>query len=320
MAAANLTEFVTASARNWSKGMADNVTKHNALLRYLQNGRIVTANGGRVIDEAIIYPTNPNTSIKWYSGYDTFSPPTTSEVLDAAEFQWKQLGAFIAISGLEKLQNSGEGRRYDLARARLEQVQALLSNTLGAAIYNDGTVSNQIGGLQQLVADDPTAAGVVGGINQQTYSFWRNQTQGAMNVVLTSATIKAAMNALYLKCLRGQDKPTVILADNYLYSTYWASLQEQARFTDAKTADAGFDNLKYKSAQVLYDYQAPAGHMYYLNLSSLFFKKAPGELLEVGSARTIQNADYDVIPIFMAGNLTVNNRSLNGVLLSDPTP
>jgi hypothetical protein len=40
----------------------------------------------------------------------------------------------------------------------------------------------------------------------------------------------------------------------------------------------------------------------------------------VGAARTIQNADYDVIPIFMAGNLTVNNRSLNGVLLSDPTP
>jgi hypothetical protein len=320
MAAANLTEFVTASARNWSKGMADNVTQHNALLMYLKNGRIRTANGGRTIDEAIIYPTNPNTSIKWYTGYDTFSPPVTSEVLDAAEFQWKQLGAFIAISGLEKLQNSGEGRRYDLAKARLEQVQALLSNTLGAAIYNAGTVNNQIGGLQQLVADDPTAAGTVGGINQQTYTFWRNQTQGSMSVVLTDSTVKAAMNALYLKCLRGQDKPTVILADNYLYSTYWASLQEQARFTDSKVADAGFDNLKYKSAAVLYDYQAPAGHMYMLNLTSLFFKKAPGELFEVGAARTIQNADYDVIPIFMAGNLTVNNRSLNGVLLSDPTP
>jgi hypothetical protein len=320
MAAANLTEFVTASARNWSKGMADNVTKHNALLRYLQNGRIVTANGGRVIDEAIIYPTNPNTSIKWYTGYDTFSPPVTSEVLDAAEFDWKQLGAFIAISGLEKLQNSGEGRRYDLAKARLEQVQALLNNTLGAAIYNAGTVSNQIGGLQQLVADDPTAAGVVGGINQQTYTFWRNQTQGSMSTQLTASTIKAAMNSLWLNCLRGQDKPSVILADNYTFSTYWAALQEQARFTDTDTADAGFANLAYMAARVLYDYQAPAGHMYYLNLSSLKFKKAPGELFEVGAARTIQNADYDVIPIFMAGNLTVNNRSLNGVLLSKITP
>lgn len=320
MAAANLTEFVTASARNWSKGMADNVTKHNALLRYLQNGRIVTANGGRVIDEAIIYPTNPNTSIKWYTGYDTFSPPVTSEVLDAAEFDWKQLGAFIAISGLEKLQNSGEGRRYDLAKARLEQVQALLNNTLGAAIYNAGTVSNQIGGLQQLVADDPTAAGVVGGINQQTYTFWRNQTQGSMSTQLTASTIKPAMNSLWLNCLRGQDKPSVILADNYTFSTYWAALQEQARFTDADTADAGFANLAYMAARVLYDYQAPSGHMYYLNLSSLKFKKAPGELFEVGAARTIQNADYDVIPIFMAGNLTVNNRSLNGVLLSKITP
>ena len=317
MPTANLTEFVTASARNWSKSMADNVTKHNALLSYLKdNGRIRTANGGRVIDESIIYPTNPNTSIKWYTGYDTFSPPVTSEVLDAAEFQWKQLGAFIAISGLEKIQNSGEGKRYDLTRARLEQVKALLNNEMGAAVYSNGTTSNVIGGLQLLVADDPTAAGTVGGINQQTFSFWRNQVVPASGTALDATTIKPAMNSLYLSCLRGQDKPTLTLADNYMYSTYWSALQEQARFTSSKLADAGFDNLKYKSTDVIYDFQAPANHMYMLNLSSLFMKKAPGELFEVGNARTIQNADYDVIPIFFAGAMTVNNRSLNGVLIS----
>lgn len=316
MAAANLTEFVTASARNWSKTMADNVTKHNALLTYLEDrGKIRTANGGRTIDEAIIYPTNPNTSIKWYTGYDTFSPPVTSEVLDAAEFQWKQLGAFIAISGLEKIQNSGEGKRYDYTRARLEQTEALLSNELGAALYSDGTTNNKIGGLQLLVADDPTAAGTVGGINQQTFSFWRNQYTPA-GTPLTKDTIKDAMNALWLKCLRGMDQPTLTLADSVMYQLYWSSLQEQARFTSSKLADAGFDNLKYKSTDVIYDYQCPAKHMYFLNMTSLFLKKAPGDLLDVGKARTIQNADYDIIPIFFAGNMTINNRSLNGVLIT----
>lgn len=316
MAAANLTEFVTASARNWSKTMADNVTKHNALLTYLQdNGRIRTANGGRTIDEAIIYPTNPNTSVKWYTGYETFTPPITSEVLDAAEFQWKQLGAFIAISGLEKIQNSGDGKRYDFTRARTEQVEALLQNELGAAVYSDGTTSNMIGGLRSIVADDPTAAGVVGGINQQTFVFWRNQFVPA-GAPLTTTTITPAMNGLYLSCLRGQDKPSLVLADNIMYSLYWGSLQQQARFTSSKLADAGFDNLKYKSSDVIYDFQAPAKHMYMLNLSSLFLKKSPGQLIEVGDSRTIQNADYDVIPFFFAGNMTVNNRSLNGVLIT----
>ena len=36
MAAADLTEFVTASARNWSRTFADNITKHNAMLNRLQ--------------------------------------------------------------------------------------------------------------------------------------------------------------------------------------------------------------------------------------------------------------------------------------------
>ena len=33
-----------------------------------------------------------------------------------------------------------------------------------------------------------------------------------------------------------------------------------------------------------------------------------------GDKRTIQNADYDVIPVWMMGNLVVNNRRRNGVL------
>lgn len=315
MAAANLTEFVTASARNWSKSMADNVTKNNALLTYLDTeGRIKTANGGRVIDEAIIYPTNPNTSSKWYTGYDTFNPPTTSEVLDASEWQWKQLGAFIAISGLEKIQNSGEGKRYDFTRARMEQTQALLNNTLAAAIYSNGSVSNQIGGLQLLVADDPTAAGTVGGIDQVAFTFWRNQYSAAASTDKTN--IQDRMNAMWLNCLRGTDAVNLIPVAYDLYAIYESSLQQQLRFTSSKEADAGFENLRYKAASVIPDYNCPAKHMYFINTKSLFLKKAPGDLIEMGSARTIQNADYDVIPFFFAGAMTVNNRSLNGVIIA----
>ena len=315
MAAANLTEFVTASARNWSKKMMDNVTTNNALLNYLDSeGRIKTANGGRVIDEAIIYPTNPNTSIKWYQGYDTFNPPTSSEVLDAAEFQWKQLGAFIAISGLEKIQNSGEGKRYDYTEARLMQVDALLRNTLSAAMYSDGSVSNQIGGLKLIIADDPTAAGTVGGINQQTFTFWRNQYSAAASTDINN--IQSRMNSMYLATLRGNDAINLVPCSYDMYTLYEGSLQQQLRFMSSKEADAGFENLRYKTASVIPDYNCPAKHMYFVNTKTLFVKKAPGDLLEVGSARTIQNADYDVIPIFFAGAITVNNRSLNGVIIA----
>lgn len=41
-----------------------------------------------------------NSSLKWYEGYDSFSPPTSSEVLDAAEYQWKQLSGFVSVEDL----------------------------------------------------------------------------------------------------------------------------------------------------------------------------------------------------------------------------
>lgn len=38
-----------------------------------------------------------NHSFVWYTGYDSFDPPTSAEVLDAAGYQWKRLGGFVSI-------------------------------------------------------------------------------------------------------------------------------------------------------------------------------------------------------------------------------
>jgi hypothetical protein len=317
MPAADLTEFVTASARAWSPQMADNVTLNNALLnRLMKKGKIKKVSSGRVIDEAIIYPTNANGSLKWYSGYDSFSPPTTSEVLDAAEFQWKQLGGFISISGIEKIWNSEPAKRYDYTEARLEQLEALMKNAVGLSCYSDGTGfgGKELGGLKLLIADDPTAAGTVGGINQQTFTFWQNKFSAA---AATDATnIRGRMDDMWLQCTRGTDIPDLILADKTMYSLYWSSLQALERYTQHDTANSGFSTLAFVNADVIYDVNCPTKHMYFVNSDTLKLKCSPDRIFDVGKPRTIQNADYDVIPVFFAGNFTVNNRSLNGVVIA----
>jgi hypothetical protein len=317
MAAADLTEFVTASARNWSKTFQDNITLNNALLNRLEKkGRIVKVPGGRVIDEALIYPTNGNDSIKWYQGYDSFTPPTSSEVLDAAQFDWKQLAGFISISGIEKIQNSGEWKRYDFAEARLAALEALMRNAVGASCYSNGTGSGgkELGGLQLLVADDPTAAGTVGGINQQTFTFWQNKFSGAASTDAT--TIQGRMDSMYLDTTRGTDVVDLVLADKTMFQYYWQSLQAQQRFLKPDTGEAGFMSLAFVGADVIYDVNCPSKHMYMINSDTIKLKAAPDRLFDVGKARTIQNADYDVIPAFFAGNFTVNQRNLNGVIIA----
>lgn len=317
MAYADLGEFVTASLRNFSKTFQDNITLNNALLNRLEKkGRIVRVPGGRTIDEALIYPTNGNNSTKWYQGYDSFTPPTTSEVLDAAEYLWKQFAGFISISGIEEIQNSGEWKRYDFADARIAALEALMRNAIGLSLFSDGTGSGgkEIGGLKLLIADDPTAAGTVGGINQVTYSFWRNQF--TPTAAYTSANILAAMDVMWLQCIRGTDRPDLLLADSVMYGYFENALQQLQRFIKTDMANAGFAALQYKDADFVYDVNCPTKRMYFVNSDTIKLKAAPDRLFDVGKARVIQNADYKVIPAFFAGNLTCNQRNLNGVIIA----
>lgn len=317
----NLTELVTTTLRNRQKEVADNVTNHNALLMRLESkGGITDAAGGRTIVEELIYGDNGN--VAWYDGYDTFTI-VQNEVIDAAEFDWKQLGGFISISGKEQVMNSGRYAAINFVKARLKQLKAQMRNTAAASMYGDGTGSagKEFGGLELLIADNPSAAGTVGGIDQAAQGFWRNQVQGATTPgnVLDETNIKAALNQLWLKTIRGTDKPDLILNDEVHYTAYEASLQDQQRFSDGKMARAGFESLKYKTADFVYDENCPTRKSYFVNTDHLFMKCAPGRKFATGDARTIQNADHEVIPVWLMGNLTMSNRSLQGKLLSSAT-
>lgn len=317
MADANVGALVATTLRNRRKSLADNVTVNNALLdRMDKRGQLKeVAQGGRTIFEPLIYGSN--SSVQFYDGYDTFTPPTvTQETIDGSEWNWKQLGGFVAISGREQVMNSGKAQVVDLVEARIKQLQAQLRNTASTALYSDGTGSSgkEFGGLRLIVADDPTAAGTVGGINQVTNSFWRNYFSAA--AATTSATVTARMNAAWLGTIRGTDKVDLILADDDMFTYYWTSLQANARFTDPKQADAGFTSLKYMSADCVYDDACPDKHMYFLNTDSLAFRYAPNRWFDVGEAQKVLNADYSVTPVWVMGNLTCNNRALNGVIIA----
>lgn len=314
----NVGDLVATTLRNVGPGWADNVTSDNALLHYLKKRGNVRkyAGGGRTIDEAVLHGSN--SSVQFYSGYDTFTPPTTGqEVIDLASFNWKQLGGFVAISGLETVQNMEENRRKDWLKARMEQLKANLENTFATSCYSSGTGSGgkELGGLGLLVDDDPTSAGTIGGIDQVANSFWRNQYSAA--AATTSSNIKSRMNSMWLATKRGADKVDLILADDVMYTYYWESLQDQVRFKSSEKADAGFDAIAYKSADVLHDGECTSKHMYFLNTKYLAFRYAPGHWFQAGEKRKVTNADYDVIPMFVMGNFTISNRARQGVIIDD---
>lgn len=315
MATINIGEIVTTTLRNRSGELADNITEHNALfMRLNKKGNVKPVDGGRDIVQELEYAEN--STVAWYSGYETLNI-TPQEVFDAATYDWKQLAGTVSISGLEEIKNSGKEAIINLMESRIKNLRKSLKNTAASAVYADGTGSSgkELGGLQLLIDDDPTASATVGGINQSTYTFWRNQYSAA--AATTAGNILARMNSMWLLCIRGTDKPDFIAADSVMYTYFESSLQQNQRFSDASLAEAGFESLKYKTADVFYDDQCPAKHMYFVNTDYLFLRPHKNRQFVPLEDRNSLNQDATVIPVVWAGNLTCSNRSLQGVIIDD---
>lgn len=323
MTSPNLGEVVTTTLRNRSGTLRDNTSKNNALLRRLkERSRIKTVSGGRTIVEEMDY--NENATFMFYSGYDTLDI-SPSDVITAAEFNFAQAAAAVSMSGLEELQNSGKNQLIDLLEARIENAMRTMSNNISLACYSDGTGygGRQIGGLQLLIADNPTT-GTVGGINRANWLFYRNQKySGATDGggAVSASNIQSYMNQLWLRCSRGADTPDLILADNNYFNFYWSSLQAIQRITSDGTGQAGFSSLKYMNADVVADGSVgggcPSNHMYFLNSNYLKFRPhADRNMVPLGGDRLSVNQDALVKLIGFAGNMTCSNASLQGVLVA----
>lgn len=303
----NATDIATTTIEARTKKIADNVTKNNALLmRLKEKGKIRTVSGGRLIYEELSFAENGNGA--WYSGYDLLAVGA-QDVISAAEFNFKQVAVPVTISGLERLQNSGKEAMFDLLEARQAVAEATMANLISVGLYSDGTTfgGKTITGLDAAVPQDPTT-GTYGNINRATSTFWRSQLLDPASTP-TATTIQGNMNTLWASCVRGAQRPDLILAGGTVWATYLASLQALQRFAGTETAKLGFPSVKYMDADVVLDGgiggAATATDMYFLNTEFLHYRPHKDRNMRaIGKTRMAVNQDAEVEIIGWAGNLT----------------
>lgn len=296
--------------------ITSSVIGNNALLRTLQNkGKIVHETGGRNFQENIAYASN--STVQFQNPTDLLDT-TAQDEFTSALFAQKMLTGTDQISQKELLQNAGDSRIFNLLEGKRKNLMDTLKNQLGVALYSDGTGSGgkTIGGLQLLVADDPTT-GTVGGIDRSTNAFWRNQvydfsTSAGGNA--SASNIQAGMNSLYLSCqVQEGSFPDLILADNNYYTFFENSLQQIQRITDTNEGKLGFQQLAYKSSAVVFDPNCPANHMYFLNTDYLKFQHLNNPLFTQGETQRPTNQLYYITPVYLYGNLTISSARVHGV-------
>lgn len=319
MASANstFTELVTTTFRRHRKGFKDNLSERNAFLKKIyKKGNYRTEEGGLSIVEPLDYAQN--STYQRYSDWDLLNIQQ-SDVLSAAEFTWKQIAMHIVASGRELRINSGPAQIEKLVAARLKNAFRTFDNNFSSDLYSAGSLANQIGGIQSIIAD--TNTNTVGGIDANTWTFWRNTVFDLSDnsVTISSTTIENdAMLPLWLSLDRGQgDCPDLILFDTVYYTHFEKSQTSIKRYASADDVQAGIVSLKYKTADVMFDTTGsgiPASHGYFINSNYIKLVVHQDADLEEMPKKEPVNQDGEVIPILWMGNLTVSNRKLQGVI------
>jgi hypothetical protein len=313
------TELVSTTYRNHRKDVADNVSKHNALFRRLTaKGRVRVEDGGLSIVTPLDYQAN--STYQRYSGYDVLNINAV-DVLTAAEYPWRQVAVNVAASGLELRTNSGAQRIINFTKAKIKNAQRSMANGLSVDIYSDGTASNQINGLQAIVADAGT--GTVGGINATTWAFWQNLVQSAAApiqgggaITPGATTIESLMLPTWIKLTRGTDMPDMIVMSDDYFSFYEQSQTSLKRYAPEDNGQGGMVSMKYKTADVFFDSSGgvPTSHAYFLNTDYLeLVVHRDANMTMMDELRSV-NQDAVVIPILFQGNLVCSARFLQGVM------
>ena len=88
--------------------------------------------------------------------------------------------AFVAISGIQKIENTGRMKRLDILRASQNQEIRGLIRRMEGHLHGTNTDSvkgsqKQFAGIRHKIKLDPTTSTVVQGLNQSTFTPWRNQ-------------------------------------------------------------------------------------------------------------------------------------------------
>lgn len=314
----SFTEILSTTLKDYGPQIYDNVTNNVTLWRYLKKkGRIDLEDGGESLTEQVAF--DDNDGWQWYSGFQTLGLQRNDQ-FTTAEFPWKQAAVPVQASGLEVRQNMGPNRVHNRVKELVTNAERTILNQMGAAIYNDASVSNQITGLALYVEATTPASqtSTVGGISRTSYAFWRNQATLAGGTATSSTNIQGRMNTLWRNCKRGTDVPHLIVMGGTHFDAYTASLQTIQRITEAERGAAGYSSLAFHgaggSAPVEYDDACAATKTYMLNLDFLKMRIHKDANFKTLEDRNPIDQDAFIRWMIFMGAFTVANCARSGVL------
>jgi hypothetical protein len=311
---ADFNAILSTTLQNYQPTLVDNIFKDLVLLNHLnERGRVRVEEGGTQIIEPLMYAVND--TVATYSGYDTIDL-TPQDGISAAEYDWKQMAASIAISGIEEAKNRGTEAIIKLLNAKIMQAEMSLKSTLNAQLFGSAAGGNDFNGLGNIVG---TQNNTVGGINSTTNTWWNPTQATTMNANLALHN----MADVYNRASKGSDVPDLIVTNTSLFEKYESLLTNNVRYQDVAKANAGFQNLMFKQTPIVFDLELAVdtsdAPMYFLNTKYLKLTGLNGYWFSTSEFMngTVAGVDARYALVLAYGQLTCSNRARQGYITAD---
>ena len=280
-------------------------------------GGVKTEDGGYEIVQPVRMAKN--SAVGSFSGYDILDT-TPADTETSARYPWAADYATIAISWMEEQKNEGRGRLINLLNQKIDDAADSIRDKLNVQLLQDQPAagSKDPFSITEIIDEDASGAlnrtDAIGSI-AYTNTWWRNKyTAGGAFTI-------ADMNAMWNDVSDGHDLPTFLLTSSTIYEYYENSQVGQIRYADVNTANAGFQNLMYKSAPIIWDPQIGlTDDIYFINTKYLQLCVKTGADFVTTDFIEPDNQAAKVAKILWMGQLMSTNRRRLGVLHTITAP
>lgn len=249
----------------------DQINTERPLLKFLTGGKQAYAGGLQYIVEQLRYSNDSN--FQSYFG-DSQVSYNRKRTIQQAKYTWGSFHDGFGLNEDELAQNGitmtddknstpSDAEKVQLTNLFDENMQALktgFEEKFDLMLHRDGTASaTDIAGLDSLISKTPSSSAVIGGLNQQTYTWWRNYANIGISTA-AAGNLTDQMEIAWRECTRyGGTMPNKILVGSSFLDAYrkdaglTVNRQIMAPGKGGTSLDSSVSGVYFKGVELTWD-------------------------------------------------------------------
>lgn len=276
-------------------------------------GNVRTEPGGTFVVQPLLYAGLRNQGS--YAGSDIWATDE-DEGHTAAVHKWGQYYGMIRLDNIEIAMNGGEAAVLNLIQAEMDRAELSISEALDDMFLGDGTGNGgkDWNGLGNVVSATNSFGGIdAAGVGNE---WWQSKVTGSSGAQGDFSKLRKKV----LEVTEGNDGPTNIFTNEFVYGWYDGLFEQNQRFLDPAMANQGFEHIKFHNIPLAFDRNIAGtdggsdSDVYVLNMKYLSLVKLGDNWFKTSEWEQPINQDTVFKSYKLYGQVTCSNRSRQGKL------